>query len=567
MNTFRPCRCDNVRRGEPYARGRDCPHCWQFHHLEAFNLAWGGDGTVVPVVAPPVPAVRRGVGTHLKLLLAALGLDESSSCSCESWRARMDAWGPAECRARRAEIEVHLRAEARKVGWGATLKAGAKAIAAGLVLNPLDPAPGLLAEAVRRAEAEAPPAAPPPATNADPWLSPVVVPEPPPYTGAGGRLALVTIAANDKGRQLLEVSGPLMERYARRIGATFVVLDWPGPAAWPMGCKFALGPVVAAYERTIYADADVLFRPGCLDLFGQVPPDAVGGVDDWWSVGVIHLPFHVEYRRFLAAMGFAVPPAMPWYLNTGVLVLPRAAAPLLAVPDRPIPPLWCSEQHLWNARFQASGIPVHVLPPRCNYQWWANEKAGYSPPPGAVLHFSGPTGAAEKLPLMLDWVGRGVEHEPDLAIPDPAAVAADTEPEPEPLPVVDPTFDPCDPPPIGRIALRRGMTREVLLVGPWAVKVPTLRSWRLFVEGVLANLNERRRSGLDPRLCPVLFALWGGLLLVMRRAEPLHPDIDLPTDFGALPVGEPFPPVPLPDVGPRNLGRLDGRPVIVDYGW
>lgn len=147
----RPCRCDNVRRGQPFDRGRDCPHCWQFHHLAPFNRAWGGDGQVVPVVAPPAPA--RGVGTHLKLILTSLGLDESASCSCESWRARMDAWGPAGCRANRAAIETHLRAEAGAVGWVAKLKAGAKAAAAGLLLNPLDPAPGLLDEAVRRAEA------------------------------------------------------------------------------------------------------------------------------------------------------------------------------------------------------------------------------------------------------------------------------------------------------------------------------------------------------------------------------------------------------------------------------
>ncbi|HYH66841.1 MAG TPA: hypothetical protein VD866_19260, partial [Urbifossiella sp.] len=234
----------------PCTRGARCgaPTCGKCL-LIASNPAFAESLTDTPQpgraagVARPTP--RRGVGTHLKLLLDALGLGESASCSCASWRARMDGWGPSGCRANRAAIEAHLRDEARKVGWGAKLKAAKAAALQLLILNPIDPAPRLLDEAIRRSEADPPPTPPPlpppppPAVKSDPWASPVLVPEPPPFTGAGGRLALVTVAAGEKGRRLLKVSGPLMERYARRIGATFVVLDWPGPAAWPMGCKFA----------------------------------------------------------------------------------------------------------------------------------------------------------------------------------------------------------------------------------------------------------------------------------------------------------------------------------------
>ena len=103
----------------------------------------------------PVP--HAGVGTELTAVLKLLGLGESAGCSCKKWQRRMDAWGVAGCRERRAEIEDHLRGEAKKVGWARSLVAGAKAVAAGLVLNPLDPAPGLLNEAIRRAEAADPP--------------------------------------------------------------------------------------------------------------------------------------------------------------------------------------------------------------------------------------------------------------------------------------------------------------------------------------------------------------------------------------------------------------------------
>ncbi|HYH69373.1 MAG TPA: hypothetical protein VD866_32060 [Urbifossiella sp.] len=567
--------------------------------VEAARASARRAGKVAPVLAPapPVSAVARasgagpatrGVGSHLKLILNALGLGESASCGCASMRARMDGWGPAGCRQHRAEIEAHLRNEAREIGWVAKLRAGAAAVGQGLFFSPIDPAPGLLDEAIRRAATDPPPAPPPPpppAAKADPWAEPVFVPAPPAFAGAGGRLALVTVAAGEKGRRLLKVSGPLMERYARRIGATFIVLDWPGPDGWPMGSKFALGPVVAAHDRTIYADADVEFTDESVNLAEQVPHDAVGGVSDWWAVARMYPPFHAEYHRFLAFMGLDAVDPVPWYLNTGLLILPRSVAPLLMPPTRPIPPLWCSEQHWWNARIHAAGVPVHVLPPRCNFQWWAHEPefwqtaprkpGGFTPPADAVLHFSGPTDTDRKLALMRQWAPAELPPEPE----PPAPELPEAEPEPPAeVPRVIPPSDgpaPCGPPPASRFALRRGLTREVLIVGRWVVKVPSLRGWRPFLAGILANLTESARSGLDPRLCPVRWCAPGGLLLVQRRAAPLTPAAaaQIGPDFGRLPTGGPWPRVPPPDLDPadplswRNYGEIDGRPVIVDYGW
>lgn len=70
---------------------------------------------------------------------------------------------------------------------------------------------------------------------------------------------------------------------------------------------------------------------------------------------------------------------------------------------------------------------------------------------------------------------------------------------------------------------RRGVTREVFLVGQWAIKVPRMcYGWRSFLQGLLANLQEVDFwSTRWPTLCPVLFAIPGGWLVVMRRARPL----------------------------------------------
>lgn len=70
--------------------------------------------------------------------------------------------------------------------------------------------------------------------------------------------------------------------------------------------------------------------------------------------------------------------------------------------------------------------------------------------------------------------------------------------------------------------LMRGATRAVLLTKRHAFKVPRLASWRLFLCGLLANMQEREFSRTGWReLCPVLFSIPGGWLVVMPRAEPL----------------------------------------------
>lgn len=74
--------------------------------------------------------------------------------------------------------------------------------------------------------------------------------------------------------------------------------------------------------------------------------------------------------------------------------------------------------------------------------------------------------------------------------------------------------------------LTGGVTRHVVLVGGWAVKVPRLNhGWANFLLGLLGNRAEYLlgRTGLDG-YCPVVFGLPGGWLLVQARAHPLTPE-------------------------------------------
>jgi hypothetical protein len=97
------------------------------------------------------------------------------------------------------------------------------------------------------------------------------------------------------------------------------------------------------------------------------------------------------------------------------------------------------------------------------------------------------------------------------------------------------------------------------------------RAWKFpssFLRGLLANLQETAFSELDwPELCPVVFALPLGLLVVMPRARLCPPAyLDDPRAFEPLlyPVHGQYA-VPA-EPKPSSFGLLDGRVVAVDYG-
>ncbi len=113
--------------------------------------------------------------------------------------------------------------------------------------------------------------------------------------------------------------------------------------------------------------------------------------------------------------------------------------------------------------------------------------------------------------------------------------------------------------------VRSGVTRDVLLTGRLAIKIPKLTSWRLFLLGLLANMQERTfaRAGWA-ELCPVIFSVPGGWLTVMRRADPLSPEEWETFDVEAF-CDRPDYFVP---VEPKrdSFGKVNGRIVAVDYG-
>ena len=107
------------------------------------------------------------------------------------------------------------------------------------------------------------------------------------------------------------------------------------------------------------------------------------------------------------------------------------------------------------------------------------------------------------------------------------------------------------------MTIRIGTSRLVILTKRFAFKLPCILGWRRFLCGLLANIHECEWDGYSELLCPIVFSLPGGWIVVMKRASELVSleDVDLNL-FAGLPL----------DIKPSNFGLLDGKVVLIDYG-
>lgn len=111
--------------------------------------------------------------------------------------------------------------------------------------------------------------------------------------------------------------------------------------------------------------------------------------------------------------------------------------------------------------------------------------------------------------------------------------------------------------------VRSGVTRIVLLVGKYAVKLPRIgQGWKRFVCGVYSNLSEHECWGVNKSightqyLCPILFS-FGGFIIIMPRIKICTTDEEL----------EDYPKEDGDDYKPINYGYYEGRVVCVDYPY
>ena len=187
------------------------------------------------------------------------------------------------------------------------------------------------------------------------------------------RRALATLAVGRAGEEMLSVSRPFMERYARRVGAEFVVLSerkidyrlqWRKSRVNLHLEKFQMGPLLDSFERILYLDADILLSPAMPDFFDLAGPEELGVVED---PGTANAAKRAEEMAHIERKRGALPKPPPPYFNAGVLLLSRAHRELFRFdPAKLVPGRWPDQTYL-NYESARLGLPRRYFDRRANF--------------------------------------------------------------------------------------------------------------------------------------------------------------------------------------------------------
>ncbi len=114
--------------------------------------------------------------------------------------------------------------------------------------------------------------------------------------------------------------------------------------------------------------------------------------------------------------------------------------------------------------------------------------------------------------------------------------------------------------------VRTGVSRHVVLVSRFAIKVPAIWRWQTILWGLLANMQERAFAKTGwPEFAPVLFSDPFGFILVMPRVRVMTDEEFEDFDYYVFTRRSDGSVVPV-EAKSDSFGWLGGRVVAIDYG-
>ncbi len=188
--------------------------------------------------------------------------------------------------------------------------------------------------------------------------------------------AVVTIAP-DKPTQLeLAITGPLMKRYANRIGADFIVIDKLTDQPHKCGNKYAYAEIASRYDQTLWLDSDVVVMDDSPSIFELVRPGQWGGVDDLcgiWDRAPYFTWFMDQWKKLHESLELPLIEARQTW-NAGIIVAPNNAEEIYHPPSGFVPAdMWCAEQHYLTRRLIEAKADVVSLGREWNAGYWLTD--------------------------------------------------------------------------------------------------------------------------------------------------------------------------------------------------
>ena len=202
-------------------------------------------------------------------------------------------------------------------------------------------------------------------------------------TDPSNPLAVVTRAKDDY--DLAPLTQPLLDAYAERCGADFIVINEERIKAGDYSYEILqCQELFDTYERILSLDSDMIVTPECPDLFKLVPQDCVGTVCE------------DKYARRNDRRGWMRKAQEAWgdiqwtrgYINTGVFLCSRMHREIF---DRKGRPLWMDfgfDDVFLGYRIREQGFKVFELPYEFNHMSMFSE-IGSNWLKSHIIHYAG----------------------------------------------------------------------------------------------------------------------------------------------------------------------------------
>lgn len=210
------------------------------------------------------------------------------------------------------------------------------------------------------------------------WVEPVIKDVPKPTK----KKCIITAVAGDKYLKMFNKLREGYERYAKKIGVDFVIINRNTQGWWGLE-KFRTKTFAEAYDSICFIDGDICIQENSPNIFDIVPNNFVGIHDDWpfclHKAAFESPPFHIENWRE-CERNWMIKSQVPtekfeWekyatLLNTGVVVTPNKFSSIWSAPTKPFPRNHCDEQFWVEYNIRKNNIPYFPLPCAMNFQYW-----------------------------------------------------------------------------------------------------------------------------------------------------------------------------------------------------
>lgn len=114
---------------------------------------------------------------------------------------------------------------------------------------------------------------------------------------------------------------------------------------------------------------------------------------------------------------------------------------------------------------------------------------------------------------------------------------------------------------------KQGGTRYVIMLEKYVVKIPSWYSYKHFLDGLVANINESSLGSFNyPCLATMVKGNRFGLFVIQKRIKPVNHVGLFWIELNKLTHESIIPGVHLRDVKPQNYGYDRGQLKRLDYG-